>query len=88
MNFTRDGFVAWTDRGIVLTAMLFAYLSFAAVVQKISSNRGKAQWTAALNILSFIIVVLALAAVVTAPHGASKSDRDNSETPRSLRGDA
>jgi hypothetical protein len=71
MNFTRDGFVAWTDRGILLTTALFVWLCIAALAQKISSNRGKGEWTAALNILSFAIVVATLAAVVTAPHGVS-----------------
>jgi len=71
MNFTRDGFVAWTDRGILLTTALFVWLCIAALAQKISTNRGKGEWTAALNILSFAIVVATLAAVVTAPHGVS-----------------
>lgn len=71
MNFTRDGFVAWTDRGILLTTALFVWLCIAALAQRISTNRGKGEWTAALNILSFAIVVATLAAVVTAPHGVS-----------------
>ena len=71
MNFTRDGFVAWTDRGILLTTALFVWLCIAALAQNISTNRGKGEWTAALNILSFAIVVATLAAVVTAPHGVS-----------------
>lgn len=88
MNFTRDGFVAWTDRGILMTTGLFAWLCIAAVAQKISSHRGKGEWTAGLNILSFIIVVAAVAAVVTAPHGASKPQQDAPEAPTSSRGDA
>ena len=88
MNFTRDGSVAWTDRGILLTSALFAWLCIAAVAQKISSHRGKGEWTAALNILSFIIVVVALAAVVTAPHGAQKNQNDMGVAPAEFRGDA
>lgn len=76
MNFTRDGFVAWSDRGIVLTTALFIWLCIAAVAQKISSRRGKGDWIAALNILSFAIVVAALSAVVTAPHGDGKRLQD------------
>ncbi len=86
MNFTRDGFVAWTDRGILLTTALFVWLCIAAVAQKISSTRGKGEWTAALNILSFAIVVAALAAVVTAPHGATKTDPKGSQLPVVNRG--
>jgi len=88
MNFTRDGSVAWTDRGILFTSALFAWLCIAAVAQKISSHRGKGEWTAALNILSFIIVVVALAAVVTAPHGAQKTQNDVGVAPAVFRGDA
>jgi hypothetical protein len=76
MNFTRDGFVAWSDRGIVLTTALFIWLCIAAFAQKISSHRGKGEWIAALNILSFAIVVAALSAVVTAPHGDGKRLQD------------
>lgn len=88
MNFTRDGFVAWTDRGILLTTALFIWLCIAAVAQKISSTKGKGEWTAALNILSFAIVVAALAAVVTAPHGATKTDPKPSQLPVVNRGAA
>jgi hypothetical protein len=72
MNFTRDGFVAWTDRGILLTTALFIWLCIAAVAQKISSHRGKGEWTAGLSILTFAIVVATLSAVVTTPHGDSE----------------
>jgi hypothetical protein len=88
MNFTRDGFVAWTDRGILLTTALFIWLCIAAVAQKISSTRGKGQWTAALNILSFAIVVAALAAVVSAPHGASNTGSKQSQLHVLVRVDA
>jgi hypothetical protein len=88
MNFTRDGFIAWTDRGILLTTALFIWLCIAAIAQKISSTRGKGEWTAALNILSFAIVVAALAAVVTAPHGAIKTDPKQSQVAAWNRGHA
>jgi len=87
MNFTRDGFVAWTDRGILLTTALFAWLCIAAVAQKISSHRGRGEWTAALNILSFAIVVAALTSVVTAPHGVSKPQAEQPSSAGSIRGD-
>jgi hypothetical protein len=69
MNFTRDGQVAWTDRGIIFTGGLFLWLCFAAVAQWFSSNRGRGEWTAFMSILSFVIVLIALAFVVSAPHG-------------------
>jgi hypothetical protein len=69
MNFTRDGQVAWTDRGIVFTGGLFLWLCFAAMAQRFSANRGRGEWTAAVNVLSFIIVVILLAMIVSSPHG-------------------
>jgi DNA-binding transcriptional regulator of glucitol operon len=72
MNLTRDGQVAWTDRGIIFTGGLFVWLCIAAIAQWVSANRGRGEWTAMMSILSFIIVVIALAMVVTAPHGAGE----------------
>lgn len=76
MNFTRDGSVAWTDRGILLTSGMFVWLCIAAAAQRISAHRGRGEWTAAVNLLSFLIVVLAIAAVVSAPHGAGVSNEN------------
>lgn len=69
MNLTQDGQVAWTDRGILFSAALFVWLSVAAILQWVSSSRGRGEWTAILSILSFVIVVAALAVVISAPHG-------------------
>ncbi len=71
MSWTRDGAVNWMDRGILLTSGMFIWLCIAAVAQRVSSHRGRGEWTAAVNLLSFVIVVLAIAAVVTAPHGST-----------------
>jgi hypothetical protein len=71
MNFTQDGQVAWTDRGILFSGGLFIWLSIAALLQWVSSNRGRGEWTAILSVLSFVIVVAALAVVMSAPHGSS-----------------
>ncbi len=73
MNFTQDGQVAWTDRGILFSGGLFIWLSFAALLQWVSSHRGRGEWTAILSVLSFVIVVAALAVVMSAPHGSNPS---------------
>lgn len=73
MNLTQDGQIAWTDRGIVFSGGLFIWLSVAALLQWVSSNRGRGEWTAILSVLSFVIVVAALAVVMSAPHGSKKS---------------
>jgi hypothetical protein len=69
MNLTQDGQVAWTDRGILLTSGLFVWLCMAATAQWASSKLGRGEWTAAMSLLSFVIVVIALAVVVSTPHG-------------------
>jgi hypothetical protein len=69
MNLTQDGQVAWTDRGILLTSGLFVWLCMAATAQWASSKLGRGEWTAAMSVLSFVIVVIALAVVVSTPHG-------------------
>lgn len=73
MNFTQDGQVAWTDRGIIFSGGLFVWLSIAALLQWVSSNRGRGEWTAILSVLSFVIVVAALAVIISAPHGSNPS---------------
>jgi hypothetical protein len=70
MNLTRDGQVAWTDRGILLTGALFLWLCIAALAQWASSQRGLGEWTAIMSILSFVIVVVALAVIVSRPHSS------------------
>jgi ABC-type uncharacterized transport system permease subunit len=71
MTLARDGQIAWNDRGILFSAALFAWLSAAAVLQWFSSSRGRGEWTAMLSVLSFVIVIAALAVVISTPHGVS-----------------
>jgi hypothetical protein len=71
MNLTQHGRIAWEDRGILFSTALFVWLSVAAVLQWVSSKRGRGEWTAILSVLSFAIVVAALAVVMSAPHGSS-----------------
>lgn len=81
MNWTQDGQVAWTDRGILFSTALFVWLTIAALLQWVSSHRGRGEWTAALSILSFVIVIIALAIVMTTPHG-NKERGASLELPR------
>jgi len=73
MNLTQHGKIAWTDRGILFSAVLFLWLCTAAMLQWIFSSRGRGEWTAFLNLLSFAVVVIALAVVMSAPHGNTPS---------------
>ncbi|MFN6128361.1 MAG: hypothetical protein ACK6DC_05430 [Planctomycetota bacterium] len=71
MNVMQHGQIAWTDRGILFSTALFVWLSIAAVLQWILSKRGRGEWTAILSVLSFAIVLVAFAVVMSAPHGSS-----------------
>jgi hypothetical protein len=72
MNLVQDGRVNWTDRGIVFSGGLFLWLTVASAVQWHLAKRGKGHFTAWMNILSFVIVGIALALVVSAPHGTDE----------------
>ncbi len=69
MNLVKDGQVNWTDRGIVFSGGLFLWLAVASGVQWHFAKRGRGHITAWMNILSFVIVGIALYLVVSAPHG-------------------
>ncbi len=69
MNLAQSGQIDWTNRGILFSTALFVWLSLAAMLQWISSRRGRGEWTAILSVLSFLIVVAALAVVMSTPHG-------------------
>ncbi len=71
MNIVKDGQVEWLDRGIVFSAGLFLGLITASIIQWQFSQRGRGQSTAAMNIVSFVVVVAALAMVLSAPHGSN-----------------
>jgi hypothetical protein len=69
MNLVQSGQIDWTNRGILFSTALFVWLSLAALLQWASSHRGRGEWTAILSVLSFVIVVAALAVVMSTPHG-------------------
>ena len=69
MNLVKDGQVNWSDRGIVFSGGLFVWLAVASAIQWHFAKRGRGHITAWMNILSFVIVGIALYLVVSAPHG-------------------
>ena len=69
MNLVQDGQVNWTDRGILFSGGLFLWLAIASAIQWYFAKRGRGHFTAWMNILSFVIVAIALYLVVSAPHG-------------------
>ncbi|MCU0710966.1 MAG: hypothetical protein MUC43_02825 [Pirellula sp.] len=71
MNIVKDGQVEWLDRGILFSGGLFLWLIAASITQWQFSQRGRGQSTAAMNIISFVVVVAALALVLSTPHGSN-----------------
>lgn len=69
MNLVRDGQVNWTDRGILFSGGLFAWLVVASWIQWHFAKRGQGAYTAWMNVLSFVIVGVAVLLVMSAPHG-------------------
>ncbi len=77
MNLVQDGQVNWTDRGIIFSGGLFLWLVFATAVQWHLAKRGKGHFTAWMNILSFVIVGIAIGLVVSTPHGKEESKTES-----------
>lgn len=73
MNLVRDGQVNWTDRGILFSGGLFVWLVIASWIQWQFAKRGKGSYTAWMNVLSFVIVGIAVLLVMSAPHGETSS---------------
>ena len=90
MNLVQDGQVNWTDRGIIFSGGLFLWLVFATAVQWHLAKRGKGHFTAWMNILSFVIVGIAIGLVVSTPHGneESKTESVNRAHPSGIVGGA
>ncbi len=74
MNLVQAGQVNWTDRGILFSGGLFLWLAIASAIQWHFAKRGRGHFTAWMNILSFVIVSIALYLVVSAPHGRRESN--------------
>ncbi len=72
MNLTRDGRVEWLDRGILFSGGLFLWLAFASFAQWHLTRKGSGRATAAMNILSFLIVAAAVLLVLSTPHGGNR----------------
>ena len=75
MNLVQDGKVDWLDRGTVFSCGLFVWLILASFLQWQQAKRGNGHVTAWMNILSFLIVAIALYLVVSAPHGQETRTR-------------
>jgi len=69
MNLNRWGNVGWTDRGVLLSGLLFTWLAISTAVEFIDVPVGRGRKAAYLTFASLGFLVLAMIGVFTTPHG-------------------
>lgn len=69
MNLNRWGYVGWTERGVVFSGVLLLWLVAASLFEWLYKPARTGRKVAYLTLASFGFLVLALAAVLTSPHG-------------------
>ena len=74
MNWNRWGEIPWSDRGIVLSAMLFVWLATATVVESVYAPASRGRKVAYLTLASFGFLVLAMSGVLSSSHGQVKTE--------------
>lgn len=68
LNFRRNGAVDWLESGIVFCGALLVWLVIASILEWQAARR-ETSWAAYLNIVSFLIVSIAVGLVFATPHG-------------------
>ncbi|MEM6365922.1 MAG: cytochrome C assembly protein [Planctomycetota bacterium] len=74
MNWNRLGEIPWTDRGIILSAVLFIWLAVATLIEFFYAPASRGRKIAYLTLASFGFLVLAVGAVLSSSHGQVKSE--------------
>ena len=97
MNLNRWGEIPWTNRGIMLSGVLFAWLASATMVEFLYAPASRGRKVAYLTLASFGFLVLAMSGVLTTSHGGSAvnahdvradTDAGPADTTTSRRGDS
>ncbi|TWT74104.1 cytochrome c biogenesis protein CcsA [Allorhodopirellula solitaria] len=71
MNLNRWGEIPWTNRGIMLSGVLFVWLASATMVEYFYAPASRGRKVAYLTLASFGFLVLAMSGVLTTPHGGA-----------------
>lgn len=71
MNLNRLGAIPWTDRGIMLSAVLFVWLASATTVEFKYAPASRGRKVAYLTLASFGFLVLAMVGVLGTSHGSA-----------------
>lgn len=74
MNLNRWGEIPWTDRGIMLSAVLFIWLASATIVEFMYAPASRGRKVAYLTLASFGFLVLAMSGVLGTSHGTKRVD--------------
>ena len=71
MNLNVNGQVDWTDRGVVFSLLLFAWLSVATATEFLYSPASRGPQSVYMTLASLGFLVLALVVVIFTSHGVS-----------------
>ena len=85
MNLNKLGEIPWTNRGIMLSALLFVWLASATAVEFLYAPASRGRKVAYLTLASFGFLVLAMSGLLTTSHGGGtkvENATDASDTVR------
>lgn len=74
LNLNLKGKVGWTEGGVLVSLLLFAWLVSAIWIDRYYHAGGPGRRVAYLTVINFCFLVSALLAVVATPHGRGPSD--------------
>lgn len=77
MNLNRWDDIPWTNRGIMLSGVLFLWLATATTVEFLYAPASRGRKVAYLTLASFGFLVLAMSGVLSTPHGASAIEAED-----------
>ena len=71
MNLNRSGYVDWADRGVLLSTLLLVWLAAATSLEFFYTPASHGRKAVYLTLASLGFLILAMAGVLTTPHGQS-----------------
>ncbi|MEZ6092054.1 MAG: cytochrome c biogenesis protein CcsA [Pirellulaceae bacterium] len=84
MQLNRSGAIVWTDRGILLSCILFCWLVIASLFEAIYKPARRGRKIAYLTLASFGFLVVAMAGLLMSNHGATTEQSTASQVSRTL----
>ncbi len=78
MNLNRSGQVGWTDRGVLFSLLLLAWLAAATMIEYFYAPASGGRKAVYLTLASLGFLILAMVGVLNSSHGRSSSIRSSS----------